>query len=43
MEQSPVNDVPTLESNLDHLAKELHQLASRVKPTEQDEQRDDNQ
>ncbi len=43
MESPQANNLPTLESNLDHLTQELHQLASRVKQTEQRQPGDDTQ
>ena len=43
MEQPQTGNLPTLESNLDHLLRELHQLATRVKQPDQHQQRDETQ
>lgn len=43
MEQHQTGSLPTLESNLDHLLQELHQLAARVKQTDQRQHHDDTQ
>ncbi|MBI2479568.1 MAG: hypothetical protein HYV60_13325 [Planctomycetia bacterium] len=43
MEQPQTGSSPTLESNLDHLLQELHQLATRVKQPDQHQQRDEAQ
>ncbi len=41
MEQPQTGNLLTLESNLDQLVRELHQLASRVKQPDLHQQRDD--
>ncbi len=41
MEQPQTHNRAKLESNLDHLLQELHQLATRVKQPDPRQQRDD--
>ena len=43
MEQPQTGNLPTLESNLDQLVRELHLLATRVKHPDLHQQRDDAQ
>lgn len=43
MEQPQTSNLPMLESNLDRLIQELHQLATRVKHPEQRHPRDESQ
>ncbi len=43
MDQPQSGNVPTLESNLDQLLQELHQLATRVNQPDIHQQRDESQ
>jgi len=43
MEQPQTRKLPILESNIDQLVQELHQLANRVKQPDQYQQRDHTQ
>ncbi len=40
MDPSPQGKLPIIESNIDQLLQELHQLASRVKRTDQSDSTD---